>query len=102
MRLVAIGYRYSRETVLFFVLTENAGKTEAGTPAVPDRLFLPEEDGVPPLSFTITLRSKSVSDLSSPDFHCSLEKQVIRAIADSNGKTHYLVKFDVTKDPSGR
>jgi hypothetical protein len=32
VRLVAIGYRYSRKTVLFFVLTENAGKTEAGTP----------------------------------------------------------------------
>jgi len=32
VKLVAIGYRYSRKTILFFVLTENAGRTDAGTP----------------------------------------------------------------------
>jgi hypothetical protein len=51
---------------------------------------------------TITLPSNTVSYLSSPDFGSSFDKQVIRAIPDANGKTHYLVKFDATKDPSGR
>jgi hypothetical protein len=32
VKLVAIGYRYSRKTILFFILMENAGKTDAGTP----------------------------------------------------------------------
>jgi len=32
VKLVAIGYRYSRKTIPFFVLTENAGRTDAGTP----------------------------------------------------------------------
>jgi hypothetical protein len=32
VKLVAIGYRYSRKTILHFILTENSGKTEAGTP----------------------------------------------------------------------
>jgi hypothetical protein len=54
------------------------------------------------MSCIITLPSKSVSDLSSPDSCCSTGKQVIRAIADFNRKTHHLVKFVVTKDPSGR
>jgi hypothetical protein len=32
VRLVAIGYRYSRKTILHFILMENAGETDAGTP----------------------------------------------------------------------
>ena len=32
VNLVAIGYRYSHKTILHFVLTENAGKTEPGDP----------------------------------------------------------------------
>ena len=32
VKLVAIGYRYSRKTILFFVLTENAGRTDARAP----------------------------------------------------------------------
>jgi hypothetical protein len=32
VKLVAIGYRYSRKTILHFILTKNSGKTEAGTP----------------------------------------------------------------------
>jgi hypothetical protein len=63
--------------------------------------FLPEDEAAP-LSCAITLPSNTVSDLSSPDLHSSSDKQVIRAIPDATGKTHYLVKFDVTKDPSGR
>ncbi len=32
VKLVAIGYWYSRKTILHFILTENSGKMEAGTP----------------------------------------------------------------------
>jgi hypothetical protein len=32
VKLVATGYRYSRKTILFYVMTENAGSTELGTP----------------------------------------------------------------------
>ncbi len=32
VKLVAIGYRYSCETILHFVLTENAGNTSEGDP----------------------------------------------------------------------
>jgi hypothetical protein len=32
VKLVAIGYRYSQKTILFFALTENAGRTDAGDP----------------------------------------------------------------------
>jgi hypothetical protein len=60
------------------------------------------EDEAAPFPCTITLPSNMVSDLSSPDFGSSSDKQVIRAIPEANGKTHYLVKFNVTKDPSGR
>jgi hypothetical protein len=58
------------------------------------------EDEAAPFPCTITLPSNMVSDLSSPDFGSSSDKQIIRAIPDANGKTHYLVKFNVTKDPS--
>ena len=54
--------------------------------------FMPEEVQLPEKTF--------VSDLSSPsDFS---DKPVIRALQDAMGKTHYLVKYDVTRDPSGR
>ena len=42
-----------------------------------------------------------VSDLSNPSTVNS-DKPVVRALQDVNGRTHYLVKFDVTKDPSGQ
>ena len=32
VNLVAVGYRYSRKTILHFVLTENAGSTSEGDP----------------------------------------------------------------------
>jgi hypothetical protein len=40
------------------------------------------------------------SDVSTPSD--LTEKPIIRSLVDANGKTHYLVKFDITKDPSGR
>jgi hypothetical protein len=55
-----------------------------------------------PISWAITLPSNMVSELSSPELGSSSDKQVIRVIPDATGKTHYLVNFDVTKDPSGR
>jgi hypothetical protein len=45
--------------------------------------------------------SKSgISDLSS-DFATQSDKAVC-SLKDANGTTHYLVKYDITKDPSGR
>jgi hypothetical protein len=32
VELIALGYRYSRKTILFFVLTKNAGTTQLGKP----------------------------------------------------------------------
>jgi len=32
VQLIALGYRYSRKTILFFVLTKNAGTTQLGKP----------------------------------------------------------------------
>jgi hypothetical protein len=42
-----------------------------------------------------------ISDISS-DYAMLSEKQAVRGLRDANGKTHYLVKYDVMKDPSGR
>jgi hypothetical protein len=63
--------------------------------------FLPDS----PLDIILIVSNKdssksSVSDLSSELFTLS-EKQAVRSLQDANGKTHYLVKFDITKDPSG-
>jgi hypothetical protein len=62
--------------------------------------FLPE-DSILPVSIVEPSRS-GVSDLSSPDFASLSEKEIVRALQDVNGKTHYLVKYDITRDPSGR
>jgi hypothetical protein len=51
--------------------------------------FMPEE---------VEPRTSIISELSSS----SSDKPVVRSLQDANGKTHYLVKFDVTKNPSGR
>jgi hypothetical protein len=64
-----------------------------------DDPLLPENQDAPLMC--ITLPSKSASDLSTPEIGSMTDKLVIRAITDSNGRTHYLVKYDVTKDPSG-
>ena len=63
--------------------------------------FLPDSplDIIPIVSNKDSSKS-SVSDLSSELFTLS-EKQAVRSLQDANGKTHYLVKFDITKDPSG-
>ena len=58
----------------------------------PRQRFLPEEIQAP--------QKTVVSDLSLPSSF--LNKPAVRSLTDANGKTHYLVKFDVTKDPSGR
>jgi len=54
--------------------------------------FLPEEVQLPQ-------KSVASSDLSAPtDFS---DKPIIRSLTDYNGKTHYLVKYDVIRDPLG-
>jgi len=58
----------------------------------PRQRFLPEEIQAP--------QKTVVSDLSLPSSFSN--KPAVRSLTDANGKTHYLVKFDVTKDPSGR
>ncbi len=65
-----------------------------------DEPFLPEHDDAP--LACITLPSKPVSDLSTPDVGSKSDKNAVRAITDNNSRTHYLVKYDVTEDPSGR
>jgi hypothetical protein len=69
--------------------------------ALPSR-FLPEDDVIPVVSVMGRTSNSNISDLSSPDMRSLLEKEVVRALQDANGRTHYLVKYDITKDPSGR
>ena len=63
--------------------------------------FLPEDD----IGFAVSI-SETVTDLSSPTLTSSLAitggKNVIRSGSDANGITHFLVKYPVTQDPSGR
>ena len=74
--------------ILSFQLLKNAKRLASST--TPH--FFPEE---------VQLPGKTVvSDLSYPsDFS---DKPVVQALQDAMGKTHYLVKYDVTRDPSGR
>jgi hypothetical protein len=62
--------------------------------------FLPEV-----LHKVVTIQDSS-SSFSSPTFTCSLTvtsgKHVIRTSMDANGLVHYLVKYDITTDPSGQ
>ena len=63
--------------------------------------YQPEDSDVS--GFEIVAEAKSV--FSSPTFaasssSCSL--QVIWTLSDANGDSHHLVKYPVTKDPSGR
>ena len=44
----------------------------------------------------------AISDLSSDFASLQSGKQVVRCLMDANGKSHYLVKYDITKNPSGR
>jgi hypothetical protein len=63
--------------------------------------FLPEDD----IGFAVSI-SETLTDLSSPTLTSSLAitggKNVIRSGSDANGVTHFLVKYPVTQDPSGR
>jgi hypothetical protein len=63
--------------------------------------FLPEDDPM----YMVSVSHQS-SDLSSPtltsSFPITSGKNVIRSATDANGILHFLVKYDVTKDPSGR
>jgi hypothetical protein len=67
--------------------------------------FLPEQDSppdtIPLCSVSDPSRVGTISDLSS-DFATLTDKQTIRSLQDANGKSHYLIKYDITKDPSGR
>jgi hypothetical protein len=70
--------------------------------ASPMQHFIPEDDALPVVSVTAPPSRSGVSDLSSPDFASLSDKEIVRALQDANGKTHYLVKYDITRDPSGR
>ncbi len=63
--------------------------------------FLPEDD----IGFAVSI-SEMLTDLSSPTLTSSLAitggKNVIRSGSDANCITHFLVKYPVTQDPSGR
>ncbi len=63
--------------------------------------FLPEEDE----GYVMTI-PETLSSFSSPMLTSSLAitggKNVIRSGSDANGITHFLVKYQVTQDPSGR
>ena len=62
--------------------------------------FLPEDNQVLAVSIL-----QSVTDLLSPalssSFTITAGKNVLCSETDANGLLHYLVKYDVTKDPSG-
>jgi len=76
--------------ILAFQILKNAKRL-----GCPRQRFIPEE---------VQARTTIVSDLSSPSMAPTVhsDKPVIRTLQDANGRTHYLVKFDVTKNPSGR
>jgi hypothetical protein len=62
--------------------------------------FLPKE-----VEVEVPLVVDSKSDLSSPTFPETVSsevKLVIWSLSDANGKNHDLVKYEITKDPSGR
>jgi hypothetical protein len=64
-------------------------------------MFLPE-DVMQQLELNVPV---TVSDLSSPtisSFALVTGKSVIRSATYANGLLHYLVKYDVTQDPSGQ
>jgi len=185
VKLIALGYRYSRKTALHFVLTENAGNSKPGIPyqmkytdnfgnicsryvdrpqvvsnffassntidthnqlrqdnlklekkwltqspwfrlsttntiqrfagilahqliQMANKLdgesgskFLPETGP----SFTVSA-TQHLSDISSPtltnSFPITSATNIIRSATDANGILHYLAKYEVTQDPSGR
>jgi hypothetical protein len=73
-------------SLLTFQLIQNA--KHLGRPC---QHFLPEEIQAP--------QKTVVSDLSLPSSFSN--KPAVWSLTDTNGKTHYLVKFHAAKDPSG-
>jgi len=71
----------------------------------PSLRFLPEDSECSGVELRI---SDAKSDFSSPTFAPSLstsvpeEKKTIRSLPDANGMWHHLIRYEVTKDPSGR
>ncbi len=63
--------------------------------------FLPEDEE----GFAVSV-TEPLTDMSSPTLTSSLAitagKNVIQSGCDANGLTHFLVKYKVTQDPSGR
>jgi hypothetical protein len=66
--------------------------------------FRPEDDlnELVRLISVVEPSRSGVSDLSSPDFASSSEKNIAHSLKDVNGRARYLVKYDIMKDPSGR
>jgi hypothetical protein len=63
--------------------------------------FLPESD--PAFMVSVTQQSSNISSPTlTSSFQITSGKNVIRSACDENGILHYLVKYDVTQDPSGR
>ena len=83
--------------ILAHQLMGMANKLETGNGSK----FLPESDS----GFIVSV-SETSQDLSSPkltsSFPITAGKNVIRSGIDANGLLHYLIKYDVTTDPSGR
>jgi len=77
--------------ILSYQLLKNAKQLGSSNCSAPT--YLPE---------IVQLPGKSVvsSDLSTPTE--INDKPIVRSMQDANGKTHYLVKYDKTRDPSGR
>ena len=63
--------------------------------------FLPESD--PAFMVSVTQQSSNIlSPTLTSSFQITSGKNVIRSACDANGILHYLVKYDVTQDPSGQ
>ena len=75
--------------MLSYQLLKNA-KPLGSTSVAP--AYLPKEVACPG-------KTMVSSDVSTPSD--LTEKPIIWSLVDANGKMHYLVKFDITKDPSG-
>jgi hypothetical protein len=73
--------------MLSFQLLRNAKNLASSTTP----RFLPEEVQLP--GKTVVSELSSQSDFSN--------KPIVRALEDAMDKMHYLVKYDVTRDPSG-
>jgi hypothetical protein len=83
--------------ILASQLINYASKQALGSKA----MFLPEDD---PQQLELNV-SVTVMDVSSPtisSYAVATFKSVIQSATDADGLLHYLVKYDVMQDPSGR